>query len=156
MAVKRLKIISDKDKGFKSVIRLLQSTPTYADVGITKTETRDDSTLTNVQIGHTHEYGSISRRIPQRSFIGSTIDEKETSYWRELFGIGQGALPPTQVPIGVALNEFGDDVKQDIEDTIRSNVPPPLSPLTIEKKGHDLALIDTMQLMDSLDSDVHK
>ena len=41
---------------------------------------------------------------------------------------------------------FEADVKQ----RIRSHIPPPLKPATIDRKGSSLALVDTSQLLNSI------
>lgn len=39
---------------------------------------------------------------------------------------------------------------------VETNIPPPLSPVTIERKGSSMALYDTGEMFSQIDHDIHK
>lgn len=55
---------------------------------------------------------------------------------------------------GLGLNTMAAVLEKTIVENIRSNMPPPNAPATIEKKGSSSTLIDTGELMNSVDSQV--
>ena len=101
--------------------------------------------LTVGDIGSIHEFGAPAANIPQRSFVRAWFDERQdfiASTLRTQFqAVIAGKRPIEQATERVAL-AFEGDVKQ----RILSNIPPPLKPATIKRKGSSLALVDTGQL----------
>ncbi len=141
------------DRGWLRIKRNLRRGPEpWAKVGVQgdkAQEAREDG-ITNVELASTHEYGSPDANVPQRSFIRSTFDEKVGGYKRELDRLGRVALEPAKLRGELRL--LGEKYREDIIEKIRSSIPPPLSPLTIaRKKGETTALIDTGQLLRSID-----
>ena len=117
---------------------------------------------TVVDIAAVHEFGSPAARIPERSFIRHTIDQKQDAYRTQilnafrstvLYAATKGAWRPET---SVALKRFGLRVEGDIKKRIAEGIPPPLSPVTIAKKGSTKALIDTGQLRASIASELRK
>jgi hypothetical protein len=106
--------------------------------------------LSAAEIGVFHEFGTDT--IPARSFVRATVDE-EIERTRGLL-----RRIATAVLRGVApqrsARSFGERMVKAMIARINSNIPPPLSPVTIKRKGHDLALVDTGTMRDALSYEV--
>ncbi|EES3797454.1 hypothetical protein C9189_25260 [Escherichia coli] len=100
-------------------------------------------------VAATNEFGNPAHNQPPRPFFRNAIAEHEEE-WKE-----QAAL----------LIERGDDIEEvfsmlgtiiaaDIQQSIRSLDSPPLSPVTIARKGFDNPLIDTKNMLDSVSYEV--
>lgn len=100
-------------------------------------------------VAATNEFGNPAHNQPPRPFFRNAIAEHEEE-WKE-----QAAL----------LIERGDDIEEvfsmlgtiiaaDIQQSIRSLDSPPLSPVTIARKGFDEPLIDTKNMLDSVSYEV--
>jgi len=111
---------------------------------------RTDTELSNPEIGSFHEFGL---GVPERSFLRSTFDEKEGSYRNILSKLATRTAK--QLKGNIPLELLGLKVEADVKNKIRSNIPPPLSEATLaRKKGKNVALIDTTQLIESIDYEV--
>ncbi len=99
--------------------------------------------LTIGDIATFHEFGT--QVIPQRSYLRGWFDERQEFIARTLRtqfqAVVEGKRPVEQAAERVAL-AFEGDVKQ----RILENIPPPLAPATIKRKGSSLALVDRGQL----------
>lgn len=100
-------------------------------------------------VAATNEFGNPAHNQPPRPFFRNAIAEHEEE-WKE-----QTAL----------LIERGDDIEEvfsmlgtiisaDIQQSIRSLDSPPLSPVTIARKGFDNPLIDTSNMLYSVSYEV--
>jgi hypothetical protein len=103
--------------------------------------------LTVGDIGSFHEFGTAT--IPQRSFIRGWYDERQAfiadTLRTQLQAVIAGKRPIEQAAERIAL-AFEGDVKR----RIAQNIPPPLAPATIARKGSSVALIDTGQLRNAI------
>lgn len=101
--------------------------------------------LTIGDIASIHEFGAPAANIPARSFIRGWFDERQEFIAKTLRtqfqAVVEGKRPVEQAAERVAL-AFEGDVKQ----RILENIPPPLAPATIKRKGSSLALVDRGQL----------
>lgn len=106
--------------------------------------------MTIAELGVIHEFGTS--HIPQRSFIRAAIDENIDAivdHHRRIAGDNfRGAT------LISSSHKFGRWLVAQIVDRINSNIPPPLSPLTVARKGHDLALVDTGVMRESITYEV--
>jgi|SRR5579875_352496 len=86
-----------------------------------------------------------SVKIPERSFIRSTFDEKENDWYQfietELEKVIYGEITGKQL-----LDRIGARITADIQKKIRDIHDPPNAPLTVKNKGFDNPLIHTGQL----------
>jgi len=97
------------------------------------------SGATIAEIGFYNEFGT--RRIPERSFIRSTADEKRG--WRDITTkLYQSVLDRVR-PAKTALELLGTMAQDDIKRKITTLRTPPNSPRTVEAKGSSNPLIDT-------------
>lgn len=150
------RVLIDRDLGMKAIMRAIRKAgDVVVDVGLIEpkgTQAHPDAVgRTVAQLGATHEFGV---GVPERSFIRATVDSNKGKIERTL-AESAGRIA-ARVPVQVALGKVGKDVERMIDKRIESNIPPPLSPITIAKKGHDLALVDSGTLRASVDSKVRR
>lgn len=141
------------DRGWealRSAARAVRNGNNYAKVGVLgdgKKSARRGSSLTNVDLALIQEYGT--QAIPARSFIASTFESKKPELillmTRLVPNIYAGTMTVDQM-----LEIVGAKLAAEMKNTIREGIAPPLSPVTIEKKGSALPLVDTGQLINSL------
>ena len=94
-----------------------------------------------------HEFGTA--HIPARPFMRPAVQDNGPE-WMKLFEQGataiiQGTYTAREVLEMVTLRAAGDIAKK-----IQAVTAPPLSPITIARKGHDKPLIDTGQMSQSV------
>jgi hypothetical protein len=104
------------------------------------------SNVSLVEVATFHEYGGRDNNPPERSYLRSTVREQTKNYKKflakALLQIYAGRLTVRQ-----SLALLGEKAVSDVRNKIRSNIPPPLKPATIKRKGSSVALIDTGQLL---------
>ena len=158
--------IKDKDRGYKKMLkRVLAQQPKEVSVGIFDSEaskileeplpegvgdtapvTRGVQ-LTVGEIAEIHEYGLGNS--PERSFIRAWVDEDpgkiRTAMTRLLESVIKGSRTKEQ-----AMNLFGQWAVGQMQKRIAAGISPPLSRVTILRKGSSVPLIDTGQLRASI------
>ena len=109
-------------------------------------------TITNVELATIHEFGSSDGHVPERSFIRSTFDEKQSGYKKTLEAIG-AAMTTGKTPEG-GLLLLGEKFRADIIMAIKHIIPPPLADITVARrpKKDPTPLLDTGQMMNAIDS----
>jgi len=139
--------IIDRDAGLKKLLReTLIPGRTNVTVGVQAdigAQQHVGSKLTVLDIATIHEFGLGNN--PERSFIRATFDENQELIYRLAQLVVDGKLTREQ-----ALNQLGLRFQAQVIDRINSNIPPPLAPATIKRKGSSLALVDTGQLKSSI------
>lgn len=116
---------------------------------------REDGVLTNAEIGAVHEFGSISRNIPKRSFIRMPLEVKLPDWIKKhgedyfLFA-EKGDLETFYEGLGLDAEAM---IAQAFE-TGGFGTWQPDSPQTIKRKGSDWVLVDTSELRNSISSEV--
>ncbi len=144
-------IIRDRDRGWKKLGRTIRDRRVrYVDVGVMAEHDMRSDNVGNVMLAMVHEFGL---GVPERSFIRDMIDKNQLEYIKFINRIAY------QVAIGrvtkkVALMLLGAKVEADMKAYVRAGVEPPNHPITIEKKGSSTPLIDTGQLLSSIDYEV--
>jgi len=92
---------------------------------------------------------------PERSFIRSTADENRKYDWPAYADELRKEVVAGRMTTDRMLGLMGQRIKKDIQMKIRSNVPPPNAPSTIAAKGgKDKTLINTGQLLNSINYEV--
>lgn len=103
--------------------------------------------LTVLAVAVHMEFGTIT--VPERSYIRSSYDDNfqdMLSFTRDLVGrIYDGGMTVER-----ALDLIGLKMINNAKKKIRSKIPPPLAQSTIAKKGSDIPLIDTGQLLNAI------
>ncbi len=113
-------------------------------VGILAGSTYPDGTPT-AMVAAIQEFGSAS--IPSRSFFRNMI--RANSYrWAPNIAT---ALRIKDYDATQALTLMGQEIKEELQDSIRSGNYAPLAASTIAKKGFDTPLIDTSHMINSVD-----
>lgn len=152
----------DKDMGFKELVHSFEVKPgeLAAFVGFLRSsgdhknrpKTKGPKApLTVAMIAAVMEYGSESRNIPARSYFWSTLKEHEEEIDAMLKKASIEVLLG-HVQEKVALGLIAEWLKIKIRNKIDSNIPPPNTPATIAAKGgKDRTLVDSHQLVDSVD-----
>lgn len=102
-------------------------------------------------IAAANEFGRPENNQPPRPFFRNAIARKKER-WAKALGsqIKQGKT------VEQAMLLVGEVVKGDIQASIRELNSPPLSPVTVARKGFDKPLIDTSHMLNSVDSEVRK
>jgi len=143
-----------KDKGYKQVkINLDNIHRARTKVGLPQEGTikagEVKSMLDLVRIGAIQEFGAPKRNIPQRSFVRSTFDNRKSN----LLSICQSQYKNVvlgKLPAKKALGIIGEYLTNETKMAIKNRIPPPNAPMTIAQKGSDVPLIDTAQMIQSI------
>lgn len=104
-------------------------------------------------VGTVHEYGSEARRIPERSYLRSTVHENRNEYLSILQKIADGAIQGAATKDTLAkLDLLGLLVENDVKKKIGSSSLTPLAEATLKmRKGNSSApLSDTGLLRSSI------
>lgn len=109
--------------------------------------------ITVAQLAAVHEFGSPKRRIPERSFLRSAIDESAETLKRTAVNVARnvaaGKLTATQ-----AATRLGLVAQAKVQRKIVDGPFAPNAPMTVERKGSSRPLIDTGQLRQSVSFEV--
>lgn len=117
----------------------------YVDVGFQNGATEDDGMLT-AAVAALNEYGVPSRGQPPRPFFRRMI-AKEKGQWPATAG---KLLKQADYDVVEAVGVMGDVIKEQIENSIRELVSPPLAQSTVDRKGFSKPLIDTGNMLNSV------
>lgn len=99
-----------------------------------------------------HEFGAPEKNIPSRSFMRTTIAEKQKS-WGALAERGaKGMLHGEN--LASVLDKIGFRAKIDIQQKIKSITTPKLADSTVERKGSSKPLVDTGIMLQSIQNTV--
>lgn len=96
-------------------------------------------------VAEKHEYGNRWLNIPIRSFMRTTIHEKETA-WVDL----TAKLFASGLSVEQVMNQMGAVIRGDVQNKIVSISSPPNSQETIARKGFNDPLIDTKTMLRSI------
>lgn len=149
-----MKHIKD-DKGMQArLLKALQKAKKHecVAVGILQDEPIT-SGFTLAELAAVHEYGSKDGRIPERSFIRSTVDKNQKRYQKLLPKLGKKILEQ-KLSAKQAMTQLGEVVSGDMKETINAGIEPGLKPTTIKRKGSSKPLIDTGRLKGSITHEV--
>jgi hypothetical protein len=99
-----------------------------------------------------HEFGTS--RIPERSFIRSTYDEKRAVYTATIARVMATEMVDAAIrnqrwsaTSSRGLRQLGLRMEGDVKKKIATNIPPPLAPSTLARKGgRTTALVFTGQM----------
>ncbi|ELM3737090.1 hypothetical protein RYR42_002582 [Edwardsiella piscicida] len=100
-------------------------------------------------VAATNEFGNPAHNQPPRPFFRNAIAENEEK-WKEK----TSQLIERGDDIGEIFSILGEIIVGDIRQSIITLDSPPLSPVTIAKKGFDKPLIDTKNMLDSISYEV--
>lgn len=100
-------------------------------------------------VAATNEFGNPANNQPPRPFFRNAIAEHEGE-WQE----AMATLIENSGDTRGALSLLGEIIVDDIKESIRTLDSPPLSPVTIARKGFDKPLIDTSNMLNSVSYEV--
>ena len=107
--------------------------------------------LTVGDIASIHEFGAPAANIPQRSFIRAWVDEATASgYIAKTLSTQMAAVVSGKRPLEQACERIALAFEGAVKQRITTNIPPPLAPATIKRKGSSVSLIDSGQLRNSI------
>lgn len=158
--------ITDTDHGFRALLADFAKMDAYAvDVGIQQDvggEVAEDGDITLAGYAAVNEFGSSDGRVPERSFLRSTVDENADKY-AVLLEKAVGRAADRIVEGGNAgeamtteLGKVGLRAERDVKRKIRDLKDPPNAASTIARKGSSNPLIDTGRMRQSISHRVLK
>lgn len=96
------------------------------------------------------EFGAPSRGIPPRPYFRRMIRQRSPAWGSKL---GK-ALKANAFEVDQSLGLMGQLIKGQLQQSINELVSPPLSPVTVARKGFSKPLIDTGHMLNSVDYDI--
>jgi len=115
----------------------------------------EESEMNVASIGAVHEFGSPARNIPERSFIRTTINEQQENI-KKLFQKESKKVVAGEQTVEGMLGVIGLYVSGQIKKKIVAIKTPPNKAATIKAKGSSNPLVDTSQMLQSVDFEVTK
>ena len=131
-------------------------------VGVpSSTAGREDTPITNAEIGYLMETGSPAQNIPERPFLVPGVEDGKARFIPHLKAAGISALDGKPEMVNRDLERAGFVAASSVKTKITEGPFTPLSPKTLAKrraKGRtrESPLIDTGQLRDSITHVVRK
>jgi hypothetical protein len=126
----------DRDRGWAAFKRVFSENKNGAAIRV-GLQSEDEAQLQGrpnmATLGTIHEFGSSDGRIPARSFIRSTFDERLNQYTKLIQKAGK-AISAGQIHPLAALGLIGEKFVGDIKAKIRDHIDPPLSDFTIAER----------------------
>lgn len=107
------------------------------------------------EVAAIHEFGDPSNNIPERSFLRDTLEIKKDEIINNIKEQIETAIK-SKSSAKMAVKAISNDFLNKVQERILDGIEPQLSSETVERKGHDLQLVDTDQLFDSIKSSVNK
>lgn len=120
------------------------------EVGFLEGATYPDDGMPVAQVAFWNEFGTS--RSPARPFFRTTIEEKSGEWAKTL----AGAAAHYDYDSEKVFNLMGERIKEDIQTSINGWTSPRNAESTIEQKGFDAPLRDTMHMHDSVDYKVEE
>lgn len=144
-----------RDLGYQKRMDELKKLGRYITVGVHANDSdREADEIDNVSLASIHEFGTADGRVPARSFLRATLDERAA----DIKSVRQKVLDAVvagKITADQAMQILKEWIEAAVRKRIQSNIPPPLKPETIAAKGSSVALIDSGQLLNSIRSAVH-
>lgn len=148
--------ITDKDMGWNKLIKSFKVAEKEAGVSVgflRSSGVYENSNVTVTQVAAVHEFGSSDGRIPERSFMRSSIDANKGKLEKVISKLA-GQVSDGVMPQKKALGIIGQMVQDLMKGKILAGLSPPLAPSTVARKGSSKPLIDTGQLINSIDWEI--
>jgi hypothetical protein len=145
--------ISDRDRGFKRLLKRLTPKQSDVTVGIHEgegSESHGDGGDTVVEVAAYHEFGGPENNPPRRSFIRDWVDENEQQHKVILRKLTEGVVAGRVPSVDVALEQFGALAVGQVQARIAGGIAPALAESTVKRKGSSVPLIDSGQLRSSV------
>lgn len=124
--------------------------PATLRVGFLEGATYPDGTPV-AMIGAIHNYGAPRAGIPPRPYFTNMIRKKSGEWPKAIAGLLKATGYNTERTLELTGQAISGQLRQSIIDT---NAPP-LSPVTIQRKGFDKPLVETGHMLNSIDYEVN-
>jgi len=96
-------------------------------------------------VAEKHEFGDRREGIPIRSFMRTTVHEKETEWANQTSRLIESGMSADKV-----METMGAVIRGDVQVKIKDIMEPPNSPATVKRKGFNNPLIDTGLMLQSM------
>jgi hypothetical protein len=153
--------IKDTDRGYRKLIKRIDGLarrPLEVVVGVLGSDAEKphrspdgESEATIVEIALWHEVGA---GVPRRSWLRDWYDEERDQNIRRIRVMARNALKAAGGDERKALEIFGIKAVASIRRRIKAGIAPPLSEVTIDRKGSATPLIDKAQFIQSISWEV--
>jgi hypothetical protein len=118
-------------------------------VGFLEGATYPDGTPV-AEVAAIQNYGAPAAGIPARPFFSNMIADKSPD-WSKKF---ESVLKQADYDPATALERMGEGIAGQLREEIVATNDPPLAPATIARKGSAKVLVDTGQMLASVDKEV--
>jgi len=125
-----------------------------AQVGLPSGINYEDGTPV-AQVAAIQEFGAPAKKIPPRPFIRPTVAEQKEQ-WTKIIAKSIPKVVEDKMTAFDVLDLVGRVAAADIQTKISSIYSPPLSPITIKRKGSSKPLIETGLMLASVSNAVNK
>jgi len=143
--------VTDHDRGFRRILKLLQKQAKRADVRVGWFQTaKHPSGISTAAIATVHEYGSEKAHVPKRAMLAPTVDTHRAEYAR-LYREAWASAIDGKEPIERSLLRYGNRVRNDVVRLIVAGDFVPLAQSTIDRKGSSKPLQDTGTMRDQVE-----
>jgi len=112
-------------------------------------KSQDEKDITIVSIARINEFGSEDGKIPERSFLRSTIKEEHDKY-KVFFKKVAAKIVEEPEKFNLLMAKIGEKAKGDVQEKIRNLSEPGNAQSTIDAKGSANPLVNTGQLGSSI------
>lgn len=151
--------VSVDDRKMKALVKklgVLASKKVRVGVLGSKGGNEDRDGITMVELMAIHEFGSPAANIPKRAPIKGTFDKLEVQREQaKLSAKLMDRILDDKITIDQALELLGTWGAAQVKNRITNeDIPPPLKPATIAKKGSTKPLVDTGRLLGSITHEV--
>ncbi|WP_313471211.1 hypothetical protein [Atlantibacter hermannii] len=119
-------------------------------VGFLENATYRDGQQQVAMVAAANEFGNPANNQPPRPFFRNMIADNKDTWPDEIGRIAQATGFDGEQTLGL----MGTIIRGQLQQSIRELMEPPLSPVTIEKKGFDKPLIGTSNMLNSVDYDI--
>lgn len=96
------------------------------------------------------DFGAPARNIPPRPFFRNTVKAGKQTWGADLASV----MKKNKMDAAKALALMGEQIKGEIKNSIANGAYKPLKPATVKRKGFDKPLVDTGQMLNSVDYEV--
>lgn len=107
------------------------------------------SGMDNATLAAIHEFGTEDGRVPERSFLRSTMSSKREE-WLAFFAGRARKVVAGQISALDAMEHTGMRMAGDVKAAIVAGIDPENAPATVAAKGSSTPLIDTGRLKESI------
>lgn len=122
------------------------SRPANLSVGFIENSTYPDGTSVPM-VAAIQEFGAPARKIPPRPYFRSMIADKSPGWGDAIAAV----LEANDYDATRTMEQVGAGIKGQLQQSIVDTNAPALSPATVARKGSEKPLVDTGQMLNSVD-----